>query len=765
MPRLLCSLAMVLAVCFASGEFVFSAPPIADPGQQLNYSTEIRPLLMKYCGECHQGEQANAGVAFDELTEERASTRDRSNWKKIHVQITNKIMPPLDEAQPTDEERQKLLDWVSSHALTVNCSDVVYPGRVTIRRLNRAEYNNTIRDLFGVDFQPASTFPADDTGYGFDNIADVLTLPPVLFERYLEAAEQVTRRAILAPDEDFIVETVQEGGTLASSNEVSKEFDFPAGAMYFLRVRAYADQAGPELAKMSLRLDGKEISDFEIKAKNASETEMVEKRIRVSQGKHTLSGAFLNDYYKQSDGKTEDRNLHIVSLSIAGPIGALPSELPESHRRLMIKATPKLKTQYPAAAKAILARIVPLAWRRPTTDAEIKRLAALVLRVTTDGGSFERGIQTALQAVLVSPRFLFRLEQDPLDGAPDALRTLDHFELASRLSYFLWSSTPDEELFEAAQKGTLSKPEELERQTRRMLADPRSRSLVENFASQWLQLRSLSNVSPDPTRFPKFTKELRTDMRRETEMLFETIVREDHSVIEFLSADYTFVNERLAAHYGIEGVTGDEFRRVSVNADQRGGLLGQASILTVTSNPTRTSPVKRGKWILENLLAAPPPPAPANVPPLKEQTDGNSTDLSLKERMALHRTNPACASCHVLMDPLGFGLENYDATGGWRTNDGHTDIDATGDLPDGRKFTGLKELRTILLERSDDFRGCFTERLLTYSLGRGLEYFDECAVRKIVDRGRADGDRMSAYVLGIVNSTAFRQRGRSALPE
>ncbi len=429
---------------------------------------------------------------------------------------------------------------------------------------------------------------------------------------------------------------------------------------------------------------------------------------------------------------------------MAGPIGKLVGELPEPHRRLMI-AQPGSPAEHEAAARKILQRIVPLAWRRSVSDEEINRLVSLVKQVTDDGASFERGIQTAVQAVLVSPRFLFRVEEDPETG----IRDLDSYELASRLSYFLWSSTPDPELLESARTGQLTQTAELERQTRRLLADPRSRSIVDNFASQWLQLRNLANISPNPRRFPKFTKELRADMRRETEMLFETIVREDRSIIEFLSADYTYVNQRLAEHYGIEGISGEEFRRVSVNLDQRGGLLGQASILTVTSNPTRTSPVKRGKWILENLLAAPPPPAPAGVPPLKESTRREPIELTLKERMAQHRTDPACAACHQLMDPLGFGLENYDATGVWRTNDGFADVDSTGDLPDGRKFNGPKELRAILLERSDDFRRCFADRLLTYSLGRGLEYFDECTVQQITARGKSEGDKFSAYVLGL----------------
>jgi hypothetical protein len=755
MPRL-----CVFAFLGLLATSVTAADPVPDPAASIGYSEHVRPLMMKYCGECHQGDKAEAGIAIDQFTEAKAGTLDRAKWKKVHVQISNKIMPPVDEAQPTDEERKQLTDWINARALTVRCDGPAYPGRVTIRRLNRAEYNNTIRDLFGIDFQPAATFPADDTGYGFDNIGDVLTLPPVLLERYLEAAEQVTRRTIRAPDEDFITEVSKDGRVLASTDEAKHEFEFPVEGDYFLRVKTFADQAGDELAKMELRLDGKELEKFEVKAANASETQTFEKRVTIPAGKKNVGAAFLNDYYKQLDGKTEDRNLHVVSISVAGPIGKLSGDLPEPHRRLMI-AQPGSPAEYEASARKILGRIVPMAWRRSVSDEELVRLVSLVKQVTDDGASFERGIQTAVQAVLVSPRFLFRVEEDPAAG----IRDLDAFELASRLSYFLWSSTPDEELLESARSGQLTQPAELERQTRRLLADARSRSIIDNFASQWLQLRNLANMSPNPRRFPKFTKELRIDMRRETEMLFETILREDRSIIEFLSADYTYVNQRLAEHYGIEGVSGDEFRRVTVNPDQRGGLLGQASILTVTSNPTRTSPVKRGKWILENLLAAPPPPAPAGVPPLKESTRREPIELSLKERMAQHRTDPACAACHQLMDPLGFGLENYDATGVWRTNDGFADVDSTGDLPDGRKFNGPKELRTILLERSDDFRRCFAERLLTYSLGRGLEYFDECTVQQITARGKGDGDKMSAYVLGIVNSAAFRQRAKTALPE
>ncbi|HND53449.1 MAG TPA: DUF1592 domain-containing protein, partial [Pirellulaceae bacterium] len=460
---------------------------------------------------------------------------------------------------------------------------------------------------------------------------------------------------------------------------------------------------------------------------------------------------------KATDPKLKgDRNLVVETLAVVGPIGVLPADLPASHKKLIAKTPPadaKLEQKKQLAVE-LLNPVASRAFRRRATPEELQRLGSLVEMSLKEGDSFERAIQTALQGVLVSPHFLFRIEADPPRGQK---RELNEFELASRLSYFLWSSLPDDELFRVAATGELKKPAVLEAQVRRMLKDPKSQALVENFIGQWLQLRNLDQFQPDRKRFTAWDDDLRAAMRRETEMLAAHIIREDRSVLELLDADYTFVNERLAKHYGMSNVSGGEFRQVSVDRQQRGGLLGQASILAVTSNPTRTSPVKRGKWILENLFAAPPPPAPPNVP---ELADNKNEPLkgTLRQRMEQHRAKASCAACHQLMDPLGFGLENYDAVGAWRTKDGDEPVDASGELPDGRKFTGPVELKAILLSRQVEFRRCITEKLLTYALGRGLESYDVCTVHEIADRlGKAE-NRFSALTLEIVKSPAFRQR-------
>jgi hypothetical protein len=430
--------------------------------------------------------------------------------------------------------------------------------------------------------------------------------------------------------------------------------------------------------------------------------------------------------------------------------------LPESHRRILFKPLPPKATrdQQREHAKELLRSLASRAFRRRATDQELDRLARLFDLARDSGDSFERSMQVAVQAILVAPSFLFRVEQDPPAGQ---VRDLDGFEMATRLSYFLWNSLPDDELYRAAAKGELRTPEQLAAQAQRMIRDPKSQALVENFAGQWLQLRNLDTFSPDKAQFPDYDDVLRQAMRRETEMFFSHIVREDRGVLEFLDADYTFANERLAKHYGLSGVSGAEFRRVSVDRGQRGGLLGHASILAVTSNPTRTSPVKRGKWVLENLFAAPPPPPPPNVPELAEAKDKPLAG-TLRQRMEQHRAKASCAACHQLMDPLGFGLENYNAIGAWRTKDGAETIDPSGELPDGRVFRGPAELKTVLLARQSEFRRCLAEKLLTYALGRGLEYYDVCAVQRIADRCGSEGNRFSVMIREIVASPAFRQR-------
>lgn len=741
------SFLLFASIATAAGE------PAASP---VGFESEVRPILERYCLDCHSGDAAESGIAVDRMREERARTVDRGDWQKILRQLEGRVMPPADADQPPDDEVSAVTDWIRSFALRPDCSDGERPGRVTLRRLNRSQYNFTVQDLFGISISPADAFPSDDVGYGFDSIGDVLSLPPVLLERYLEAADAVARAVVASTDVDAAPHQVQPGKTLPSKGEVSATFDLPAEGSYVVRIRAWGDQAGSEPCEMELSLDGRSRKTFKVPNRREKPLDY-EIKSRLKKGPLTVAAGFLNDFYDPAapDPKARDRNLHVDSITLVGPIGALPEELPEPHRRLFARPLPadadaEEKLAYVAA---LLKPIASRAFRRRATQAEVDGLVAVYLQAREAGETFERSIQLSLSAILVSPSFLFRVEQDP---PPGRVRDLDDVELASRLSTFLWSSLPDDELFRQAAGGRLHTDQQLVAAASRLLADARSDRLVDTFVSQWLQLGSLDDFTPDPRRFPDFDAALKASMRGETEAFFRAIKREDRSVLECLDTDSTFVDERLARHYGIAGVTGPEFRRVSVDPRERGGLLGQAAILAVTSNPTRTSPVKRGKWILENLFAAPPPPPPPNVPEL-EAAEGRLTG-SLRERMEQHRANPACASCHRLMDPLGFGLETYDAIGAWRTRDGDAPVDASGFLPDGRRFDGPAELRRILKERTDEFRRCFAEKLLTYALGRGLEYYDACAVERIADRAAAEGDRFSVYVREIVLSPAFRKR-------
>jgi hypothetical protein len=550
--------------------------------------------------------------------DDAAVLKNRIVWEKVAENVRSGDMPPPGARKPDSVELETLNRWFDQVVLKPDCTGPKDPGRVTLRRLNRAEYRNTIRDLIGVDFQAAKDFPADDVGYGFDNIGDVLSLPPILLEKYLDAAEQVAEKAWQSP-------------------ETRKRFS----------------------------------------------------------------------------------------------------------------------AQKPRVLRANLRGFAELAYRRPVADHELARLMRLFRTAVDRGGTHEEAVKTVLQAVLVSPHFLFRVERDPPADDPEQVRTLDEWELASRLSYFLWSSMPDRELFEHCREGTLREPGVLEAQVQRLLRDPKSQALADNFASQWLNTRNLAGFNPDPKRFPTFTAELRASMLRETELFFLHVVRADRSVLDFLDADYTFVNGPLARHYGIKGVDGKEFRKVSLRGTPRGGVLTHASVLAVTSNPTRTSPVKRGKWILENILGTPPPPPPGGVDDLKE---GGELKGTLRQRMEQHRQNPSCASCHARMDPLGFGFENFDAVGAWRTTEGKHAIDPSGVLPDGSAFKGPVQLRAVLRKKQDLFARCLSEKLLTYALGRGTERSDRCFIDQIA-RDLAKGDyKFSRLVLGIVRSDPFQKR-------
>ena len=737
-------------LALATGRWLPAAEPLPD------FSADILPVLSTHCGTCHGGEGAESGVRLDDRDSAVAKSTDRAMWLKVLRQVEGGVMPPADSPQPSDVERRLLSDWIRGFALTPDCSHGERPGRVTLRRLNRSEYDNAIRDLFGVDVKAAADFPTDDIGYGFDNIGDVLSMPPVLFERALEAAEKVTHAVIVTGEIDTAPVQRGGGGTLGSQGEIGQDFEFPAEAEYLFRVQASGDQAGPDPVRMGFRIAGREEHVVDVANRRRSPKDF-EFRMRVPSGRQRFAVAFLNDYFNPAaeDPKQRDRNLHVTALAVIGPLGLVDAALPPSHRRIFARPIPPGSDM--ASERTLVADnlrpLVSRAFRRPASDSEVDRLTGIYAAARESGETIERAMQVAITAMLVSPSFLFLVEADPPAGQ---VRHLDDHELAARLALFLWSSIPDDELASAADRGEVHTDQQLLAQTTRMLADPKSRALIDNFAGQWLHLRSLAGLSPDRGRFPSFDEELRVAMRRETEEFFAAIVREDRSILEFLESDSTFVNERLAKHYGIEGVVGAEFRRVGLDRQRRGGLLGQASVLTVTSNPTRTSPVKRGRWVLENLLAAPPPPPPPNVPELP--TSAEALKGTLRQQMEQHRVNPSCAACHKLMDPLGFGLENFDAIGGWRTEDGGAPIDPSGELPDGHRFAGPAELRKVLIERAGDFRRCLAEKLLTYALGRGLEYYDACAVERIATATGNAGDRFSVLVGQIVTSPAFRQR-------
>ena len=1039
-----------LAVIPAGVAALFGGPSAKNPAK-IGYQKDVLPLLQKYCYDCHADGAKKGGVEFDTYKTPAELFEDRKLWEQTLVNLRNREMPPPDKKkQPTLAERELMQAWIDFEVFKTDCKNPD-PGRVTIRRLNRAEYNNTIRDLVGVNFRPADDFPADDAGYGFDNIGDVLSMPPVLLEKYLTAADKVLAQAIVTPPaprirstrldakaldgpvetyvgatgtmrmitkgaatmrfstvktgphrlrihaaeriagkesarmevrvDGNLVKTAPVNGTLESPTAVEFEIplnagnhslsfgllnplDGPAGTgtkysrglaiellelfdppeateparptaqriaprqlkggndttspdsprrvsgtkplvakfsvaragEHRLRLSTQTRHVAPEATKMEIRVDDKVVKTIEVRgdtdlanievlpvqlsagqhelkmalvnpyttpkdARGRSQTQAFvvewievveptpnavvrflpdlllvgynaqqrgdgwvalnsveeddvafdfvtardgeyflrtlawakptgtnalvltfmrdrdivqqvkveadedaprhyEAKFRLPAGKHHLRLVVLRDKAglspeeaaKWKSGKEQKGSVNVHHLELEGPPDAAAEMLPETHRRIFFKRA--TKDTAPQIAREVIGAFARRAYRRPVTSAEVERLLKLYELGARNGESFEGSVQQALKAVLVSPHFLFRGELQPEPDNPKSVHPINEFALASRLSYFLWSSLPDEELFTLAERGQLRK--NLEAQVRRMLKDPKSRALVENFAGQWLQLRNLAIIQPDKKLFPTFDAKLRAAMQRETELLFEHVLREDRSVFEFLTADYTFVNERLAKHYGLANVTGDEFQRVSLKGTPRAGVLTHASILTLTSNPTRTSPVKRGKWVLENLLATPPPPPAPNVPELDGQKQLTGT---LRQRMEQHRADPTCASCHTKMDAIGFGLENYDGVGAFRKLDAGAAIDPSGELSAAEKFQGPVELANLLAkQKKEDFIRCMVEKMLTYSLGRGLEYYDRCAMKEIADGLAKRRNTFSGLILEVVNSTPFQKR-------
>ena len=738
----------------------------AENASPYDYSNDVQPLLEEFCYDCHGDGEAKADLALDEWESEEELMRDRRIWKQVMHHVGAKVMPPPKKKnQPTDKEREIITTWIDREVFFVDCSKPD-PGRVTIRRLNRQEYNNTIRDLLGVSFEPAADFPPDDTGYGFDNIGDVLTVSPVLLEKYLAAAENVMDQAIRTKKPSPLTKRygVQQlaggsgGGShrvLSTNGQIVAKHQISDAGEYVVRVKAGAHQAGNEPARMRLSAGGTQLGVFDV-INQPDSGKVYERRLKLARGRADLVAEFINDYYdpKARDPQRRDRNLLVEWIEISGPTGYQGPPLPKFHRE-WLPANPE-SIESGGAAREIIEKFATRAFRRPLRPDEVERLMVVARDGAKGGGeyAFERGVKLALVAVLVSPNFLFRNEIQPNPNDPTAVHRINEHALASRLSYFLWSSMPDGELFRHARAGTLRK--NWDAQVRRMLADPKSQALTENFAGQWLQLRDLALVNPDRSRFGEFDDQLRQAMREETELFFEDVVKNDRSILEFLRANYTFLNERLASHYGIGGVKGDEFRRVSLEGSQRGGVFTHGSVLTITSNPTRTSPVKRGKWILDNLLGTPPPEAPANVPPL--DSEGGPTG-SIRERLEQHRADPNCAACHALMDPIGLALENFDAIGRWRIEDEGGRIDPRGTLDSGEEIDGVVGLRRVLVEKqSGQFTRAMSEAMLTYALGRGLEYYDRCAIDKIVGEVGEGEHRFSSLVLAITRSVPFQMR-------
>lgn len=768
-------LRLLAAVMMLAGAAVaLAGAPQGVTGEdiQRRFTAQVQPFLVQNCFHCHGNGKHKGELTLDRFTSLAAIQDEEKIWRHVSDNLRTKIMPPEERPRPPQAEVDAVVTWIGDALAYCDCTGERDPGRVAIRRLNRDEYNNTIRDLMGVDFKPADDFPADDTGYGFDNIADVLTMSPLLAEKYLAAAEQVLDRAIDTSD-PLKTRTARyasgdlqangdgnSNGDLTKNGEAFTEHEFVADGLYVIRVRAVQQRFGDEPAKMEIRLGDQTLGSYDVAAQRGDkDVPVIELRLDVNAGKRRIAAAYLNnkvDNNNPDPKKRGDRNLYVRRIEVEGPLYPPPPTRPESHTRIFYCAPGENGLTEEQAARQIVERFAGRAFRRPARPEEVDPLLSLYRMARGEGDRFEDGVRLALTAALVSPHFLYRIELDPPSAGAKPYAISDH-ELATRLSYFLWSSMPDSELFSLAEAKRLREPGVIESQVKRMLAVPKAEAFISNFTGQWLELRNLDRATPDPKQFPEFDEPLRVAMRREAEVFFANLVRQDRSVLEMLDADYTFMNERLAKHYGVEGVTGDDFRRVPLKPElKRGGVLTMAGVLTVTAMSSRTSPVKRGKFILDQVLGLPPPPAPADVPALEETKV--VTGATQRERIEKHREDPSCFVCHIRMDPIGLSLENYNAIGKWRDADGPFKIDPSGKLPEGQTIDGPAGLKKVLLEQKNDFTRCLVEKMTVYALGRGLGRTDKCTVRDVVESAQKNDYKMSSVILGIVKSDAFQKR-------
>jgi Protein of unknown function (DUF1592)/Protein of unknown function (DUF1588)/Protein of unknown function (DUF1587)/Protein of unknown function (DUF1585)/Protein of unknown function (DUF1595)/Planctomycete cytochrome C len=755
----------VLTMVVALSPALAQEPKPRDPFQR-----KVLTSLEHYCVDCHNQEESEAGIVLDRFANQEAAVKDGRTWLRVRDALQGRIMPPSDMPQPSLDELDGIIAWIENDFLAANCAKQVSSAPVVIRRLNRQEYNNTIRDLLGLDLHLADGFPPDDIGFGFDNVGSALNISPAHIEKYLDAAELALHKAIVLPDaKEFSPAELIGLKTYPLPPKEAVEFKHSLKPGRYLAdfslVRVgIAESVPPPRLVIGFGKDRRTVDAVQVQ----DETVVYRYWLKVAAGDNLVHVALAPGQTEHANlvKPTEvaanvsgdkrygnDRGLHVDSMVVRGPIALKTELLPESHRRILF-CNPEYGDQSRLdCARQVIARFAERAFRRPVPPDDVERVLKIFRMAHDRGESYERAVQLALTTVLASPQFLFLVE--PEETRQD--RPLTEFELASRLSYFLWSSMPDDELFREARGRTLRA--NLRRQVVRMLEDPKSDEFVENFTGQWLQLRKLAGVARDKELFGGFDEKLRDAMREETERYFAHILRKDRSVLELLDSDYTFVNEALARHYEIDGVKGDTFRQVALADRRRGGVLTQASVLTLTSNPNRTSPVKRGQWILQQILGTPPPPPPPEVAKLDESKQAADA-ASLRERMEVHRTKPECASCHQQMDPLGFALENYDAIGRWRTRDGAFRIDPSGELIGGRKFADVKELKQLLgSTASKKFARCLIENMLTYGLGRGLGAYDYCLVEDIRRQLAANDYRIHHIIFGIVESQAFQYRG------
>jgi len=742
--------------------FCFSLASLAAQ----TFDSAVRPVLRTRCAACHNEKVMSGGLNLGAFQVASSIRTERESWEKIVAKVRTGEMPPKGTPPLEPGAAENIVKVIDAEFDRIDKTAPPNPGRVTARRLNRVEYTNTVRDLLGVEFSALEEFPPDDSGYGFDNIGDVLTVSPVLMQKYLTAAERIASRAIGAdplPKPGLFNKRAKVRRLGSGVIEVKDQIDYDADYDVRALITGHRGSDGKPVT-LRISVDGKPIKTVNVESAQtlvnrqggATQRTYEEVRVYLPQGIHTFRAEFVDDEIgaklTASARFSPNQNIFPETFELAGPFPA--KEEPVARKRILV-CDPASGVE---CASKILTSLARRAYRRPVTPNEVSRLVSVHRKALGSGYTPAQSLQFAIAAMLVSPQFLFRIEKNPSAGS---FARLPELELATRLSYFLWSSMPDDELLSLAENGKLRRT--LDAQLRRMLASPKSAALADNFASQWLETRSLDAVKPDPAKFPAWNADLKESMRMETKLFFEHVLRENLPISDFINGRYTFLNEQLSTHYGIEGVKGPEFQRVDLTTKQRGGILTHASVLTVSSYPTRTSVVLRGKYLLENILGAPPPAAPPDVPALDEAAVG--AKQTLRQQMEQHRSNAACAACHARMDVLGFGLENYDAVGRWRTEDGKFPVDSSGTFPNGKSFSTPGEMKDLLLANLPEFTACLTEKMFTYALGRGVEPYDRGVIRQIVRQTSENEYRLQAMVGAIVRSFPFQaRRGETAAP-